>query len=68
MQPVDNNTVVKLDLPLTVGEVNTILNGLGELPAKTSFDLIARVKGHTEQQLAALQTPPAKPELLTEDQ
>ena len=38
-------------LELTEKEVNTILAGLGELPAKHSIDLIAKIKYTCESQI-----------------
>lgn len=38
-------------LELTEKEVNIILAGLGELPAKHSIDLIAKIKSTCESQI-----------------
>ena len=42
---------MSLNLNLDVNEVNAVLAGLGELPAKTSYDLINKVKSQAEAQL-----------------
>jgi hypothetical protein len=39
------------DLKLTEQEVNIILAGLGELPAKHSIELIAKIKSECESQI-----------------
>jgi hypothetical protein len=39
------------DLALTEQEVNIILAGLGELPAKHSLELIAKIKTTCESQI-----------------
>jgi len=39
------------ELKLTEQEVNIILAGLGELPAKHSIDLIAKIKSECETQI-----------------
>jgi len=39
------------ELKLTEQEVNIILAGLGELPAKHSIDLIAKIKNECETQI-----------------
>jgi hypothetical protein len=41
----------KIILELTVQEVNTILAGLGELPAKLSMNLIAQIENTANGQL-----------------
>jgi len=43
-------------LELTEKEVNTILAGLGELPAKHSIDLIAKIKSTCESQIEKTET------------
>jgi hypothetical protein len=40
------------DLKLTENEVNIILAGLGELPAKHSIEIIAKIKSDCESQIA----------------
>lgn len=59
-----------LSLKLSVDEVNGVLAGLAELPAKHSFDLINKVKSQAELQLAPLvhesPLPEIQPELLVE--
>ncbi len=52
----ENNNVNTLDtkeivLNLTVNEVNLILGGLGELPAKVSIGLIDKVRTQASAQL-----------------
>tara|TARA_B110000503_G_scaffold56831_1_gene90979 strand:+ start:2879 stop:3037 length:159 start_codon:yes stop_codon:yes gene_type:complete len=42
---------MKFKLELTEQEVNTILTGLGELAAKHSIDLIAKIKSTCESQI-----------------
>ena len=39
------------DLKLTEQEVNIIFAGLGELPAKHSIELIAKIKSECESQI-----------------
>jgi hypothetical protein len=39
------------DLKLTENEVNIILAGLGELPAKHSIELIAKIKQSCQSQI-----------------
>jgi hypothetical protein len=53
-----------------LAQVNTVLAGLAELPAKTSYDVINSVKRQAETQIAATQVKEAAPagqQLLTED-
>ena len=40
-----------ITLTLSLDEVNTILAGLGELPAKQSFNVIARVQSQAQGQV-----------------
>jgi len=52
----ENNNVNTLDskeivLNLTINEVNLILGGLGELPAKVSIGLIEKVRTQASAQL-----------------
>ena len=42
---------MKFNLELTEQEVNIILAGLGELPAKHSIELIAKIKSECESQI-----------------
>ena len=42
-------TTVNLDF--TVEELNLILKGLGELPAKESMNMIAKIQGSASKQL-----------------
>jgi hypothetical protein len=52
---------MKITLHLTIEEVNAILLGLAELPAKTSMTLIQKI--HQE---ATDQTQPTEPEIINE--
>lgn len=48
------NTQAKLvNLALTVDEVNVVLAGLGELPAKASLSVIDKIRGQAIGQLRA---------------
>jgi hypothetical protein len=42
---------MELTLKLEDGEVNILLQGLGELPAKISLDLIIKIKQQGEAQI-----------------
>ena len=42
---------MKFNLELTEQEVNVVLAGLGELPAKHSIELIAKIKSDCESQI-----------------
>lgn len=42
---------MKITLHLTLEEVNSILQGLAELPAKTSMTLIQRIHDEASEQL-----------------
>ena len=42
---------MKFNLKLTEQEVNVVLAGLGELPAKHSIELIAKIKSDCESQI-----------------
>ena len=42
---------MKFNLKLTEQEVNVVLAGLGELPAKHSIELIAKIKTTCESQI-----------------
>lgn len=44
---------MKITLHLTVEEVNTILLGLSELPAKTSMALIQNIHKESSEQIAS---------------
>lgn len=46
---------MKITLHLTVEEVNLILLGLAELPAKTSMALIQKVHGESTEQVTKTQ-------------
>lgn len=46
---------MKFNLELTEQEVNVVLAGLGELPAKHSIELIAKIKSDCESQIEANQ-------------
>jgi hypothetical protein len=49
---------MKIILELDVNEVQIILNGLGELPAKISIETILKIKSETEKQIADFETKP----------
>jgi hypothetical protein len=49
---------MKITLELEVNEVQLILNGLGELPAKISIETILKIKAETEKQIADFETKP----------
>lgn len=55
---------IKIAYEFTVDEVNKILAGLGELPAKFSHDLINNVKTKAEATVSATQAP--APQVLNE--
>ena len=52
--------VQKVNLGFTVDELNVVLAGLGELPAKASLALIDRIRAEATQQLQAQQAAPAE--------
>ena len=54
----------KLTLELTLDEINTILAGLGELPAKASLGVIEKVRMQVIPQVQSQQ--PAAPEAMPE--
>jgi len=56
----------KLTLELTLDEVNVILAGLGELPAKASLSVIDRVRTQVLPQVQAQQAPAAMPDVSVE--
>jgi|TARA_R110000803_G_scaffold40228_1_gene86706 hypothetical protein len=41
----------KLDLQLTIEEINTVIAGLAELPAKTSMNLISSIQNQAAAQM-----------------
>lgn len=41
-----------LTFNLSVNEVNIILQGLGEMPAKASMNIIEKIRGQAAQQLS----------------
>jgi hypothetical protein len=43
----------KVSLELTLDEINVVLAGLGELPAKTSLNVIDKVRSQAVSQLQA---------------
>ena len=47
----------QLTLELTVNEINTVLEGLSELPARRSMELINRIIGQATQQQEGAGTP-----------
>jgi hypothetical protein len=50
----------KVTLEFTIDELNVVLAGLGELPAKASLALIDRIRAEATQQLQAQQAAPAE--------
>lgn len=48
-----------ITLSITLDEVNTVLGGLGELPAKLSFPLINKIQTQATEQINAAETPEA---------
>jgi len=57
--------VQKVTLEFTVDELNVVLAGLGELPAKASLGLIDRIRAEATQQLrAAAPAAPAEGEVV----
>lgn len=44
---------MSLNINLELNDVNVVLAGLAELPAKNSYDVINKVKNQAEAQLAA---------------
>jgi hypothetical protein len=65
----DEMDEINITLNLGVDNVNTILAGLAELPAKTSYDLINKIKLEAEKQIVAIQDTKAseQPQLLVEN-
>jgi hypothetical protein len=59
----------KLTLELTIDEINTILAGLGELPAKASIGTIEKIRMQVIPQVQAQQAaaPEAMPGIRVED-
>jgi hypothetical protein len=55
----------KLTLELTLDEVNVVLAGLGELPAKASIGVIEKVRMQVIPQVQ--QQPPAMPNVSVEE-
>jgi hypothetical protein len=47
---------MKIILELDVNEVQIVLNGLAELPAKVSIETILKIKAETEKQIADYET------------
>ena len=52
--------VQKVTLEFTVDELNVVLAGLGELPAKASLALIDKIRSDATKQLQAQQSAPAE--------
>lgn len=50
----------KVTLEFTVDELNVVLAGLGELPAKASLALIDKIRTDATKQLQAQQAAPAE--------
>jgi len=55
-----------IKIELTLDEVNVILAGLGELPAKASLSVIDRVRTQVLPQVQAQQAPAAMPDVSVE--
>lgn len=53
---------VKVNLALSVEDVNLVLNALAELPAKVSMGLINNISVQAQQQLQATQQAPGMAE------
>ena len=53
-------TAQTVTLELTVEEVNIVLAGLGELPAKASISMIDKIRHVASEQLQAQQAAPAE--------
>jgi hypothetical protein len=53
---------VKVNLALSVEDVNLVLNALAELPAKLSMGLINNISVQAQQQLQATQQAPSMAE------
>ena len=47
----ENKNVKEISLVVSIEEVNLLLAGLGELPAKLSLNLIEKIKGQAIKQL-----------------
>lgn len=56
-----------VNVELTIDEVNVILAGLGELPAKVSVAVITKLRSQVVNQLQAQQPPAAMPEVRVEE-
>lgn len=63
MNESENVQVRSVNLALTVDEVNVVLAGLGELPAKASLAVIDKIRGQAIGQLQA--APAAEPAVPT---
>jgi len=46
----------EISTTLNLGEINVVLAGLAELPAKVSYDIINKIKAQAEGQLKAQAT------------
>ena len=57
----------KVTIELTLDEVNVILAGLGELPAKASLSVIDRVRSQVLPQVQNQQAPAAMPDVKVEE-
>lgn len=57
----------KVTIELTLDDVNVILAGLGELPAKASLAVIDRVRSQVLPQVQSQQAPAAMPDVKVEE-
>lgn len=57
----------KVTIELTLDEVNVVLAGLGELPAKASLAVIDRVRSQVLPQVQSQQAPAAMPDVKVEE-
>ena len=51
-----------ITLELEIQEVNTILSGLGKLPAEMSMELILKIRAEAERQLKELEDSSESPQ------
>jgi hypothetical protein len=50
---------MNLKLELTVNEINTIMQALGQMPYASVYELVAKIKTQAEAQLAPQENPDA---------
>lgn len=60
----NEENVKKVNLELTLDEVNVVLAGLGELPAKTSLNVIDKVRSQAVSQLQPATAGPVEGEIV----